>query len=74
MNIDIKVLKSELQELAGTATVKVKLDKTLKVGASIRQYETAKDMGFIVKLNPTMIRSPHQLEGALTFCRDTVGE
>ena len=73
MNIDIKVLKSKLQELAGTATVKVKFDRSLKVGTSIRQYETAKDMGFIVKLNPAMLRSPHQLEEALTFCRDTVG-
>ena len=70
MKIDTKPIQSELQELAGSIPVKVKLDKHMDVATSIR--ETGK--GFLVRFNPARFRSPKKLEAHLTMCRDAVGE
>ena len=70
MKIDIRPIQSELEELIGEAKVKVKvkLDKHLHVACSVRQTDRA----YLVRLNPTRIRSPQKLDNHLNFCRQAI--
>lgn len=70
MDIDVQPIMSELQELNGQETVKVKLNRKLEVASSIR----ITDNGYQIQLNPRKIRSEATLEKHLNICRKAIGE
>lgn len=70
MKIDAKIIEAELQELAGHAKIRVRLDTRNKVASSVR--ETDQRYTYDIKLNPTRIRSPKQLDEHLNYCRERV--
>lgn len=77
MKIDIKPIQAELAELAGNAVVRVRLDKSIDVASSIRQYEISKkgksEIGFDIKLNPNRFHSAKKLQEHINFLREDVG-
>jgi len=75
MKIDTKMIQAELQELAGTGKVKVKLDRSMDVAVSTAEADCNKDSfipGYFIRVNPSRIRSPNKLEDILNFCREAV--
>ena len=68
MKINTQKIQAELQELAGNASVKIKLDKHIDVASSIRES----DKGYVIKLNPNKFRVPKKLEEHLQLFRDSV--
>jgi len=69
MKIDINPIQTELNELAGNRKVKIKLDKRMDISTSVSET----DQGFYIRLNPTRINTPKQLENHLNMCREAVG-
>ena len=65
-------IEAELAELAPGEHVKVKLDKRMEVGSSIRMYDDGKHGGYLVRLNPKRIRNENKLEAHIGFCRNTI--
>ena len=69
MKIDINPIQTELNDLSGNRKVKVKLDKRMDISTSVSET----DQGFYIRLNPTRIHTPNQLENHLNMCREAVG-
>ena len=68
VTIDIIKLKAELQDLAGSTRIKVKLDKRIDVAS--RAWHS--DGSVTIFLNPNKIRSQAKLETQLDICRQAV--
>jgi len=69
MEINVKTIKTELDELAGGETVKIKLDKRMESTSAIR----ISDGEYQVRLNPLKIRSQQTLDKHLAYCRAAIG-
>ena len=67
MKIDAPLIERHLQEIGGKC-VRLKLDKKMGVGLSIRES----DSGFFIRLNPTRIRNPNMLNQHLEQCRNSI--
>jgi len=66
--IDKDKIQAELQELAGTKKVKVKLNRSSPYGYSSRET----DGTFTLTLNPSRIRTPRKLESYIAQARRDV--
>lgn len=70
MKIDIVPIQAELQELSGEEQVRVRLDRKINVSCSIRQTDVKPQ--YVIRLNPTRIKSQRQLDSQLNTCRQVI--
>ena len=67
MKLDTEAIKAELQELT-PAKVKVKLNRKLEVGLSIKETDDT----YAIQFNPSRIRNQQRLDSHLDMCRQSI--
>jgi hypothetical protein len=72
-HINIKALEERWQRMAPGLKITAKLDATMDITLSIYEYEKAGVAGIHVKLNPTRLLGPKQVEERVREVDKTVG-
>lgn len=69
-DININLISTELQELAGRLKIKVKLNKHLPVASSVK----VTDAGYFILINPSRFRTERKLNEHWNWWREKVSE
>lgn len=70
--INTKALQECLQRLAGNVKVTVRLDKTMDIACSLKEYDKGNHSGFDVRLNPSRLRGAKQMEDKIAWLKQTI--